>query len=137
MAHILARHLRARRHLVMEDVEKRSLALYDVQLPFWKRYVDDVCTVVPINRVQHLLQHLNTIETTIQFTVEVENDGKLPFLDVNISHLPDGSFNTSVFRKPTHTDKYLDFASHHPLSHKRAVVCTLTSRASTHSFTTP
>ena len=89
--------------------------------------------VVPINRVQHLLQHLNTIESTIQFTVEVENDGKLPFLDVNISRLPDGSFNTSVFIKPTHTDRYLDFASHHPISHKRAVVSTLTSRASTHS----
>ena len=117
----------------MEDVEERALASYDVQLPFWKRYVDDICTVVPIDRVQHLLQHLNTIESTIQFTVEVENDGKLPFLDVNISRLPDGSFNTSVFRKPTHTNRYLDFASHHPLSHKRAVVCTLTSRASTHS----
>ena len=39
-------------NLVMEDVKERSLALYDVQLPFWKRYVDDVCTVVPINRVQ-------------------------------------------------------------------------------------
>ena len=120
-------------NLVMEDVKERALALYDVQLPFWKRSVDDACTVVPINRVQHLLQHLNTIESTIQFTVEVENDGKLPFLDVNICRLPDGSFNTSVFRKPTHTDRYLDFASHHPLSHKRAVVCTLTSRASTHS----
>ena len=93
---------------VMEDVEERALASYDVQLPFWKRYVDDICTVVPIDRAQHLLQHLNTIESTIQFTVEVENDGKLPFLDVNISRLPDGSFNTSVFRKPTHTNRYLD-----------------------------
>ena len=64
--------------------------------------------MVRIDRAQHLLQHLNTIESTIQFTVEVENDGKLPFLDVNISRLPDGSFNTSVFRKPTHTDRYLD-----------------------------
>ena len=31
----------------MEDVEDLALSSYDIQLPFWKRYVDDVCTVVP------------------------------------------------------------------------------------------
>ena len=34
-------------NLVMEDVEERALASYDVELPFWKRYVDDVCTFIP------------------------------------------------------------------------------------------
>ena len=120
-------------NLVMEDVEERALASYDIQLPFWKRYVDDVFTVVCVDRVQHLLEHLNSIECSIQFTVEVENDGELPFLDVNVYRGSDGSLNTSVHRKPTHTDRYLDFSSHHPFSHKRAVVCTLSSRVSTHS----
>ena len=120
-------------NLVMEDVEERALASYDIQLPFWKRYVDDIFTVVCVDWVQHLLEHLNSIECSIQFTVEVENDGKLPFLDVNVYRESDGSLNTSVYRKPTHTDRYLDFASHHPFSHKRAVVRTLCSRASTHS----
>ena len=50
-------------NLVMEDVKPWPYMMS--QLPFWKRYVDDACTVVPINRVQHLLQHLNTIESTI------------------------------------------------------------------------
>ena len=115
-------------NLVMEDVERRALTFYDIHLRFWKRYVDDVCTVVPTDRVQHLLQHLNGIESSIRFTVEVETDGSLPFLDVGIFRCSDGCI---VHRKPTHTDKYLDFTSHHPLAHKRAVVQTLTSRAST------
>ena len=34
-------------NLVMEDVEERALASFDIQLPFWKRYVDDTCTAVP------------------------------------------------------------------------------------------
>ena len=34
-------------NLVMEDVEERALVSYDVELPFWKRCVDDVCTVIP------------------------------------------------------------------------------------------
>ena len=117
----------------MEDVEDRALSSYDVQLPFWKRYVCDVCTVVPKNRVQHLLDHLNSIEPSIQFTVELENDGCLPFLDVKIERALDGSLSTSVFRKPTHTDQYLNFASHHPLSHKKSVVRTPITRATTHS----
>ena len=43
---------------------------------------------------------------------------------------------TSVYRKGTHTDRYLDYNSHHPLSHKKSVASTLINRAHTHSSTT-
>lgn len=95
--------------------------------------VDDTCTAVHRDKVQHLLQHLNSIEGTIQFTVEMESEGILPSLNVKLHHEPDGSISTSVYRKATHTDKYLDFSSHHPLPHKRAVISTLLNRAKTYS----
>ncbi len=41
----------------------------------------------------------------------------------------DGCLITKVYRKPTHTDKYLSFDSHHPLQHKNAVAKTLFNRA--------
>ena len=112
--------------LVMEDVEVHALATYDLQLPYWKRYVDDVCTIPPRDGVDHL-------QSSIKFTVELESDGLLPFLDVKVCRTSDGSFTTSVHRKSTHTDKYLDFAPHHPLSHKRSHVRTLVARAASHS----
>ena len=37
----------------------------------------------------------------------------------------DGTISMSVFRKPTHVDKHLDFMSHHPLAHKVSLIRTL------------
>ena len=117
-------------NLVMEDVEERALRDFSTPIRFWKRYVDDICAAVPKSQVDTLLAHINTIEPSIRFTLERENvEGCLPFLDVLLHHNNDGTLFTSVYRKPTHTDKYLNFDSHHPLMHKVAVVRTLVSRA--------
>ena len=46
-----------------------------------------------------------------------------------ITHHPDGSLSTTVHRKVTQADKYLDFQCHHLLAQKIAVPRTLYSRA--------
>ena len=115
-------------NLVMEYVEQRALSSFPDPPPFWKRYVDDTCTALHPGKVQAFHNHLNSIKPSIQFTLEVEENGVLPFLDTEIKHHPDGSLSTKVYRKRTHTDKYLDFQSHHPLAHKLAVPCTLLKR---------
>ena len=55
----------------------------------------------------------------------MEIEGTLPFLDTRVTHHFDGSLSTTVVRKNTHTDKCLDFQSHHPLAHKGPVAHTL------------
>ena len=62
---------------------------------------------------------------TSKITVELEEEKRLPFLDTEITHHQDGSLSTKVYRKKTHTDKYLSFESHHQLAHKNAVGKTL------------
>ena len=108
-------------NLAMEDIEQRALASSPVTPLFWKRYVDDVISAVSKNEVENLLNHLNTVEPSFQFTVERENDGQLSFLDLNIYRKDQGLLETGVYRKPTHTDKYLAFDSHHPICHKKSV----------------
>ena len=53
--------------------------------------------------------------------------------EANKQGLPeaDGSLSISVYRKPTHTDQYLQWDSHHHLSAKFSVIQTLSHRAST------
>ena len=107
--------------LVMEDVEQRALTSCGCQPLFWKCYMDDTIMALPQGQIQQLHDHLSSIEPTVQFTIETEVDGTLPFLYTRISWHTDGSLSTMVFRKETHTDRHLNFGFHHPLAHKIAV----------------
>jgi hypothetical protein len=57
--------------------------------------------------------------------METESEGHLPFLDLNIYRRPDGSLGHKVYRKPTHTNLYLNAKSHHHPSNKQAVLSNL------------
>ena len=94
--------------------------------------MDDVLSVVPVNQVNEMLAHINSIDHNIQFTSEREVEHVIPFLDVEIMRNVDGSLSTKVYRKPTHTDQYLQFSSHHPMAHKPSVVSTLLKKAASH-----
>ena len=72
--------------------------------------------------------YLNTINSSIQFTKEIEASGSLAFLDVFLHREVDGSFSTNVYWKPTHTGRYLPYTSHHPTSQKLSIARTLYSR---------
>ena len=115
--------------MAMGDVEQRALASSLVEPFFWKRYVDDVISAVYGNEVEHLLSHLNSVKPSIQFTLEREKDKNFPSLDLNVSRGVQGNLETSVYRKPTHTDKYFAFYSHHPICHKTSVAKPLLMRA--------
>ncbi len=96
---------------------------------FWIRYIDDVCAAVPEDHIQEFKDHINAVEPLIIFTMELESDSKISFLDIEIQHHENGTLATKVFRKKTHTDQYLSFCSHHPTEHKFAVARTLFNRA--------
>ena len=68
------------------------------------------------------LQHLNSQQPTIHFTMKIEKDNTIPVLDTSVSRDSNGLLTTRLYRKPTHTDQYLAYDSHHPQSVKRGNV---------------
>ena len=75
-----------------------------------------------------LVARLCSYASSIQFTKEIEENGKIPFLDCLVTR-ENNTLRTTVYRKPTHTDRLLDQTSYNPTSHKATTVRTLTRRA--------
>ena len=53
--------------------------------------------------------------------------GKIPFLDCLVTR-DNNKLKTTIYRKPTHTDRLLDQSSYNPTSHKATTIRTLTRR---------
>ena len=119
-------------NLFMEDFEIKAINSAAVPSRIWKRFVDDTFVVIDSTRKEKFLKHVNNMDPHIQFTTEdAKPDGSLPFLDTIVLPQPDNSLLTSVYKKPTHTDLYLQWDSHHHLSAKSSVINTLRHRART------
>ena len=93
--------------IVMQSIEEQALATYKQTVPLWLRYVDDTFTAVHKDEIDTFHEHLNRQNADIQFTREVEENGKIPFLDCLVSR-HDNKLQTTIYRKPTHTDRLLD-----------------------------
>ena len=120
-------------NMFMEHFEERAISTAGLMKPrVWRRYVDDVFSILKRVDVGDFLRHLNQLDEQIEFTVEREQDGCLPFLDVAVERVDKGSLRTSVFRKATHTDRVLSFHSNHADNAKAAVVHALMGRIKTH-----
>ena len=68
-------------------------------------------------------KHLNRQNADIQFNKEIEENSKIPFLDCLVLRINnDNKLSTTVYRRPTHTDRLLDQSSYNPTSHKAVTI---------------
>ena len=85
--------------IVIQNIEEQALTTYTRTVPLRLRYVDDTSTAVH-----------NRQNADIQFTKEIEENGKIPFLDCLVTR-DNKKLKTTFYRKPTHTDRLLDQSS--------------------------
>ena len=99
------------------------------QLLMYRRYVDDIFAICnDHNHVQHFHEKLLQLHPRIHFTVELEENNAIPFLDVLLVRREDGSLSRGVYRKRTWMGQYLHFKSFAPIKQKRCLVRTLFNR---------
>ncbi|XP_064478913.1 uncharacterized protein LOC135392149 [Ornithodoros turicata] len=115
-------------NLVMEYVEESAFQRFIHNIKFYRWYVDDTFVILNRNLLDEFHSTLNSIEPSIQFTCELEQENRLPFLYLSVRRLTTGLIQTSVSRKPCDTGNFLNFESYHPIEHKRSVVRTLLQR---------
>ena len=118
-------------NLFMGYKEKIWLKRYKgPKVNFYRRYVDDIfCMFDSKEDAYKFLEYLNNRHDCIKFTIEEEEDGKLPFLDVLISKIVGGTFHTTTYRKPTNTGLLTNFTSFCSYSYKIGLIKTLVDRA--------
>ena len=106
-------------NLYLEDLETKAIQSAQNLPSFWRRFVDDTLTIIKSSQIEGFLKHLNSIDHHIQFTKEESRpDGSIPFLGILITPKEDGILSTTVYRKPTHTDLYLQWDSNHTITSK-------------------
>lgn len=118
-------------NLYMEFFEKKVIDTFQDPPRLWLRYVDDTFVILKKSAADTFFGHINNVDSNIKFTQEPIKDNCLPFLDCRVTVKNDQTLKTTVYRKPTHTDHYLQFDSNHPLVHKVGVIQSLFHRANT------
>ena len=117
-------------NIFMEKFEKEALDTAPHPLSLWKRYVDDTFVIQEEQHKEEFFHHINSIDPNIKFTTETTKaDGSMPFLDTLVTPQSDGSLATTVYRKPTHTNQYLQWDSHHAITKKYSIISSLLHRA--------
>jgi hypothetical protein len=91
-------------NMYMEHFEKLALDSAHHKPSLWLRYVGDIFVVWPHSpdRLHNFLNHPNSLRPSIQFTMEIESNNAVPFLDVLVIS-KETTLATRVHRKPTHT----------------------------------
>ena len=110
----------------VEEICKHEI----LDLPFYKRYVDDTLIISDTKeQAERLLCAFNSAHRNLHMTTEYESSDALPFLDLMLTRKPDGSISRTIYRKATWTGLYTNYNSFTPIKHKRALVRTLFYRA--------
>ena len=115
-------------NIFMTELEIAMIPSFGNYLLNWKRSVDDTFAFVLPDKTGYIVNQLNSFDENIKFTFEMEKENKLTFLDVMVIGNTNDIINTTLYRKPTNTDIYINWRSHSPMQWKKTTANVLIQR---------
>ena len=111
----------------MQAYERTAITMALHPPKVWKHLL--MMFILSLNvHIWKFFHHIINFHQNIKFTMEEESNGELAFLDTLLKR-NNGEISVLVYRKPTYTDQYLHYSSHHQTSCKESVVSSLFNRA--------
>jgi len=90
-------------------------------LQIFYRYIDDIVLALLSEYIDDTLTIFNSLYTRLQFTMEVDNDNRLNFLDTTLI-IDNKRIIFDTYHKTIFSRRFLNFHSNHPLYHKRGII---------------
>lgn len=114
----------------MEKLEQESIKKLEedhITLKVYRRYVDDCMCVAKREHIQKIVEVFNSFHDRLQFTVEIEEGGKIKFLDMMLER--NHNQITTTWLPKCLNGRYLDYHSQSPFQHKQNTAIALFDRA--------
>ena len=117
-------------NIFVTSLEEALLSSIKKHAAHWTRYINDTHVYIDLSKTEFVLEKLNSYHYNIQFTHKIEENQKITFLEVLTARTRDNKLlETTVFRKETNADLYINWNSHAPIQWKRGSLKNLVHRS--------
>lgn len=111
-------------NIYMSHIEEKLLMKenkHSEKIVYWYRYVDDVLALVngSSRQIDILLKHINSYHPQIKFTLEIEQNKQINYLDLTIKN-EENLHKFAIYRKATQSNMVIHKNSNHPRQQKFA-----------------
>jgi hypothetical protein len=87
----------------------------------FERYMDDILREINRHKIQEKLREINNLHPNLKFTMELEENNRIAFLDIEVIHT-NNSLSSTWYLKPTDTGLIMNYHSLAPKRYKKSVV---------------
>ena len=87
----------------------------------YTRYMDDILCDIDKDAIDAKLTSINSLHPFLKFTIERQENGEIPFLDMKIINT-EGKLSSTWYSKPSNTGLMMNFHALAPKRYKRSVV---------------
>lgn len=115
-------------NIIMDFCLDNILKVLPFKFSFIHKYVDDIICALPECEISSTLDIFNSFHPNIQYTIEVEVDRSVPFLDTKVCRDDKNNILIDWYRKPTNSGRFLNYYSNHPIKQKINLVLAMKDR---------